>query len=72
MIKDLTDAKIFKCPRCEKSISLEGNPYRPFCSKKCKIMDLAAWFREEYQISSPIEPEDELFESEVPKVSKSA
>jgi len=58
--KDFTDTRIFKCPRCGKPISFEENPYRPFCSKKCKMMDLGAWFMEEYQISSPMKPEDEL------------
>ena len=58
--KDLTDTRIFKCPRCGKPVSFEENPYRPFCSKKCKMVDLGAWFKEEYQISSPMEFEDEL------------
>ena len=60
MKKSFTDTRIFKCPRCGKPISFEKNPYRPFCSKKCKMMDLGAWFMEEYQISSPMKPEDEL------------
>ncbi len=62
MKKSFTDTRIFKCPRCGKPISFEENPYRPFCSKKCKMMDLGAWFMEEYQISSPMESEDELIE----------
>jgi len=60
--KDFTDTRILKCPGCGKPIFFKENPYRPFCSKKCKMMDLGAWFMEEYQISSPMESEDELFE----------
>lgn len=63
MKKGFTDTRIFKCPGCGRLISFDKNPYRPFCSKKCKMMDLGAWFMEEYQISSPMESEDELFEA---------
>jgi uncharacterized protein len=70
MIKGFTDTRIFKCPRCGKPISFKENPYRPFCSKKCKMMDLGAWFMEEYQISSPMESEDELIERIWTKKSK--
>jgi endogenous inhibitor of DNA gyrase (YacG/DUF329 family) len=65
MIKGFTDTRIFKCPGCGKPISFKENPYRPFCSKKCKMMDLGAWFKEEYQISSPMESEDELKDLEI-------
>jgi endogenous inhibitor of DNA gyrase (YacG/DUF329 family) len=57
-MKDLN--KIIKCPVCGKLTSLKGNPYRPFCSKQCKMKDLAAWFREEYRISDSTKIEDEL------------
>ena len=60
MKKSFADTTIFKCPRCGKPVSFEENPYRPFCSKKCKMVDLGAWFKEEYQISSPMESEEEL------------
>ncbi len=47
-----------KCPNCGAEIKLEGNPYRPFCSRRCKIIDLGAWLGEEYYISSPITERD--------------
>ncbi len=40
-----------KCPICKKVISWEKNPYRPFCSKECKLADLYNWLTEEYKIS---------------------
>ena len=43
-----------RCPYCRKEVSLQNNPYRPFCSRRCKLMDLGAWLGEEYTISSPI------------------
>ncbi len=39
-----------KCPVCKKESEWEGNPFRPFCSERCKTIDLAAWASEEYRI----------------------
>ena len=39
-----------KCPTCRKETEWEGNPFRPFCSERCKNIDLAAWASEEYRI----------------------
>jgi uncharacterized protein len=40
-----------KCPRCGKSVSWGGNPYRPFCSERCRLVDLGRWADEEYRIA---------------------
>jgi endogenous inhibitor of DNA gyrase (YacG/DUF329 family) len=39
-----------KCPTCRKETAWENNPYRPFCSERCKIIDLGAWSQERYRI----------------------
>lgn len=40
-----------KCPTCEKEqVWDSSNPHRPFCSERCKMIDLGAWANEEYQI----------------------
>ena len=39
-----------KCPRCHKKTLWEDNPYRPFCSQRCKMIDLGAWIKEGYVI----------------------
>jgi len=39
-----------KCPTCEKPIQWQNNPYRPFCSERCKLIDLGAWVNEEYTV----------------------
>ncbi|MBI4193914.1 MAG: DNA gyrase inhibitor YacG [Betaproteobacteria bacterium] len=45
-------ARIVSCPRCGKSTAWDtGNPYRPFCSKRCKLIDLGAWASETYRIA---------------------
>ena len=48
-----------KCPRCEKKVDLAiKNDYRPFCSKKCKLIDFGSWANEDNKISRPIQSED--------------
>lgn len=32
------------CPQCQKKVEWrEENPYRPFCSERCRLIDLGAW-----------------------------
>ena len=32
---------------------------RPFCSTRCKMIDLGNWLNEAYRVSEPIRPEDD-------------
>lgn len=41
------------CPSCRKSVLWEGNPHRPFCSKRCKMTDLEGWMSGRYRIPGP-------------------
>ncbi|MDA8161606.1 MAG: DNA gyrase inhibitor YacG [Desulfobacteraceae bacterium] len=43
--------KQHKCPACGRPAPYGGNPFRPFCSKRCKMIDLSAWLKEDYCIS---------------------
>jgi endogenous inhibitor of DNA gyrase (YacG/DUF329 family) len=45
------------CPICKKEVFL-GEPEFPFCSERCRIIDLGNWASEKYVISSPARPED--------------
>lgn len=50
-----------KCPICQRPTTYEGNPFRPFCSERCKLLDFGAWANEEYAVPSeeaPPQPED--------------
>ncbi|MEP6742590.1 MAG: DNA gyrase inhibitor YacG [bacterium] len=38
------------CPSCNKPVEWEGNPFRPFCSERCKLIDLGRWVDEEYRV----------------------
>lgn len=47
-------SRIGACPNCRKSSSLDAsNPWRPFCSERCKLIDLGAWASGRYAI--PVE-----------------
>ena len=46
------------CPHCGNRVEYEGNPYRPFCSERCRLIDLGKWLNEEYKI--PVKEEDNL------------
>jgi endogenous inhibitor of DNA gyrase (YacG/DUF329 family) len=41
-----------KCPICDKPVERVGNPHRPFCSERCKLIDFGAWVNEEYSVPS--------------------
>jgi hypothetical protein len=38
------------CPTCRRRAPLEGNAFRPFCSERCKLVDLANWADERYRV----------------------
>ena len=46
-----------KCPTCKKVGDWFAGSYGPFCSKRCKLVDLGKWFGEENAISEPLRPE---------------
>ncbi len=52
-----------KCPICKKEVE-PSNPEAPFCSERCRIIDLGNWASEKYIISEPLEPERKDDENE--------
>ena len=37
-----------RCPNCGRQVRYsKDNPYRPFCSERCRLLDLGAWANEE-------------------------
>ena len=45
------------CPACKKKGDWFTGPYGPFCSRRCKLVDLGKWLKEEHAISEPLRPE---------------
>ncbi len=48
-----------KCPRCRGWTTWQDNPHRPFCSAKCRQVDLGKWAQEEYAIPGEYVPRPE-------------
>jgi endogenous inhibitor of DNA gyrase (YacG/DUF329 family) len=45
------ETRVVACPQCGKPVAWESsNPFRPFCSERCKMIDLGAWATESYRI----------------------
>ena len=43
---------MIKCPRCEQPCSnSKQNEHRPFCSRRCQLLDLGAWASEDRKIA---------------------
>ncbi|HLJ14124.1 MAG TPA: DNA gyrase inhibitor YacG [Bryobacteraceae bacterium] len=52
-----------KCPICKKEVNW-NDPYMPFCSERCKTIDLGNWASEKYVISTPMQSSSTDAESE--------
>jgi endogenous inhibitor of DNA gyrase (YacG/DUF329 family) len=51
------------CPICKKPAAA-GDEFFPFCSERCKIIDLGNWASEKYVISTPVQPSDSESEND--------
>jgi hypothetical protein len=55
----MNTAKRYSCPTCQRQIAWTSEfPWRPFCSERCKMVDLGAWLANDRAI--PGEPADEI------------
>lgn len=43
------EGRVFSCPRCGKKVKTDGR-YFPFCSKRCRMIDLGTWLEEGFRI----------------------
>lgn len=51
---------VVDCPTCGKKVEwIEPNKFRPFCSERCKQIDLGAWAEEKYKIAGRPPEEEE-------------
>ena len=48
-----------KCPQCGTRAGWQGNAFRPFCSERCKLIDLGKWAEGEYFIPGKPAPDQE-------------
>ena len=46
-----------ECPTCRKRGEWFAGRDGPFCSERCRLVDLGKWFNEEPRISEPLRPD---------------
>ena len=48
----MSTAKLYACPTCKRQIAWSSDfPWRPFCSERCKMVDLGAWLANDRAIA---------------------
>jgi endogenous inhibitor of DNA gyrase (YacG/DUF329 family) len=52
--------RLVRCPACGgESVYAPTNPFRPFCSQRCKNMDLGAWASESFRVPDKGPPKED-------------
>jgi len=54
----MKDGKI-TCPICRKESKWKDNPFRPFCSERCRLIDLGKWAAGDYRVPGEKLPEND-------------
>lgn len=50
--------RLVNCPICGTAAPFDSsNPFRPFCSERCKLIDLGQWATESYRVPAAEGPE---------------
>lgn len=62
MNSDQPKDKIVVCPSCGgASVYAPSNRFRPFCSERCKNVDLGAWASESFRMPADAPPDDQIY-----------
>ena len=63
MTESADTARIYRCPQCRKPVQWRpDNPWRPFCSERCKLIDLGDWAAERHAIPGDTDAPDDEFD----------
>jgi endogenous inhibitor of DNA gyrase (YacG/DUF329 family) len=54
-----------QCPTCKRQVQWQDNPFRPFCSERCQLIDLGNWVNEEYRVAGKPVPTEHSGEDEL-------
>jgi endogenous inhibitor of DNA gyrase (YacG/DUF329 family) len=61
---------VVACPTCQRPVEWsEASPFRPFCSERCRLLDLGAWMNGQRAIPGeelPLSNEDDSSPSDLP------
>jgi endogenous inhibitor of DNA gyrase (YacG/DUF329 family) len=59
----MTKVLTVNCPQCKKKFNYYESEFRPFCTEKCKLIDLGLWLSESYGVPVPesqLTPEEQI------------
>lgn len=59
-------AKVLRCPTCGELVAFDGEDF-PFCSDRCRTIDLGKWASGAYVIPSPVTDADEQIRESTPE-----
>ncbi len=63
MLEVLTMTLKVNCPTCNKEVVWQtSSKFRPFCSDRCRLIDLGDWAEENHKISQPVQQDVKLSE----------
>ena len=58
---DTPTSRVVTCPTCGgESLYDSGNPHRPFCSQRCRDIDLGNWANEDFRMQAQPEADTDL------------
>ncbi len=62
-----TEVPLAACPSCKGPVA-KGAEHRPFCSDRCRLVDLGRWMNEDFVVTRPLREDDlpEDFDPEAP------
>jgi endogenous inhibitor of DNA gyrase (YacG/DUF329 family) len=63
--------RVVACPQCGTPSPWSENQHRPFCSERCRVIDLGAWLDEKYTIPGPLTDESADEEPAAPAIERS-
>jgi uncharacterized protein len=55
-----------QCPTCARELNWDSAPFRPFCSERCRLVDLGAWLTEQRAIPGDTPAPSDADESDKP------
>jgi uncharacterized protein len=59
------EARLVPCPTCQRPAAYSAaNRWRPFCSERCRTVDLGAWASEQFRVPAQPSPESDSSEAE--------
>lgn len=69
-MSDAVKPRLVRCPQCGgDSVYAPTNKWRPFCSERCRQIDLGAWASESFRVAAtPPQDPDELDPDQPPRV----